>query len=169
MTPRWPVTALGALLLAGCALQSSSSESDRYASADGYSVELPAGWMPSRERGSTVFHAQGTKRTVVVRVAPRSVDGTPRPEAAIQAATRAVVQGLPGASIDREQPITGSLAGRRFSTKFTPTGVDRLYRREHVVLWSAERIYHVIMTAPASERVDEAALARLVSSLREEV
>ena len=68
-------------------------------------------------------------------------------------------------------PVTvanAELPGVRFTLIYRPSTVRMPYRRNHVLLFGAKRLFHVIQTAPEGEPLDERAMNEMVSTLTEE-
>jgi hypothetical protein len=176
VTRRGIVLALA--LVGGCAASESSRRSDhRYVNHEqGYSVDQPDGWTTSTDRGATRFApaAGASKQTIVVRSAPAPrelTEGKRATRADLVTATARVLDAMPGVQLAGPVDLGGGgeLDGVRFSLTFVPSGLHATYRRTHVVLFGATRIFHVIATAPASEPIDEDALKDMVMTLKEEV
>ncbi len=158
----------GALMLAGCAAEPEAPPTERYVDPqDGFSVEVPAGWTSTRDRGAVIFTpGADSRRTLVVRAVPREPS---TPARKVLRATRTVVRGLPGAEVQRERSLDGDVPGVSFSLTFVPPGFDRRYARTHTVVVGDEHVFHVIDTAPAGEQRDDRVVEVAVASLREEV
>jgi hypothetical protein len=165
---------IAAIAIAGCADDKRSGEHHANAPA-GYSLDYPSSWSRSTERGFARFAPRSaeSKTTILVRSSPKPaeiVEGRPTSQSDVLVATEHVLRSLPRAKLASREPLAKTrLPGARFFVTFTPPGLQVSYQRVHVTLVGVRRVFHVILTAPSSERLDEAALTQMVSSLREEV
>jgi hypothetical protein len=155
------------LALLGCGTADQSVDLRR--SEEGYSLQEPDGWTPTRVRNSMQFTAPNTPQTrrhaIVVRTAPIPKESS---TAELVVATERVLRALPAARMDEPRIWSnGTLPGTRFSVTFKPSGQHATYVREHAVLFG-RRMFHVIYTAPAGEKIDEAAFLKILNSLNEE-
>lgn len=159
----------------GCASDAGPSAERLTSTAHGFSVEQPAGWADTVVRGSVQLapvDAKLARHTIVVRATERPreiVEGTPATPAAIIATTEQVLRDWPRTTVAPRGHLSAArLPGARFALTFLPRRLDRTYRREHVVLVGARRVFHVMYTAPANEAIEESALDRVVATLAEE-
>jgi hypothetical protein len=171
-------TLLALTLCVACGTSGSGGSDRIYANpAQGYSIAKPNGWEASRLRDvvelTPTDNSAKRKHTIVIRstAKPRELrEGKPATKEAIVATTERVLRGLPRAKLEAKATSidNSELPAMRMSISFVPQGFTRSYRREHAVLIGAKHIYHVFYTSPASEPVDEASFARVVTTLTEE-
>ena len=136
------------------------------------SVRTLDGWTATEVRNDVRFSSTAAPdQTIVIRAVDRTAQPGRQDDARLLAATARVNHALPRFQSERAWKISTSsphLTGTAESFQFVPPGKREAYRRVHVTLFGENFVYHVLQTAPASAKLDEAALNAIVATLKEE-
>jgi hypothetical protein len=140
--------------------------------ADGLSFTLPTDWRILHEQGALVLVGDD-RNTITVTSVKLADPRHRRTRESVTAATRRVVDGLPDARVTSSAGDVrrGSLEGASWQVTFSPpTRPGARYDREHLVLFSQDRAFHVVHTGPAGTLGGtENEFKAVVDSLKEEV
>jgi hypothetical protein len=152
-------------LLASCTDGAPVADGERFASAaDGFSCEVPAGWVVHHDRGAVLFTSTADpRRTIAVRSV--TLEGA-RTVSVVARDTETVLRGLPAVTIQARRPYAAQLSGTEFLLTFAPPNASARYARRHFLLAGRHRAFQVFETSPAASRADDAVL-EVVASLRE--
>ena len=158
---------LALLVVASCAGSSERAPAgERFTSEDvPFSCELPRDWAAHGDRGAILFTSTAhAKRTIAVRVVPLAGADA----AKVLDATRVAIERLPEVRRTDTRVVDGDLDCTFYELSFVPPGLRSRYARTHVVLVGEHHVFHVIETAPAGTGRDDAIVANLIASFREE-
>jgi hypothetical protein len=162
------------VLIASCQVESDDEIRTMFVE-EVFSLVTPAGWDVRRDRGTIVLVEKAglayREGTIAIRSVPVTGCSEVRTRRNVLPSTEKVLRALPGATMIGPNEVEHSrYPAVAYNVVFTPQGQrgENLHRR-HIVLFSPERVIHVLHTGSKDE-IDRgrAVFDRVIESIREE-